>query len=234
LSDTFDVVAWDLPGHGDNHRVPDQPFGMDELAAGVLTVVDDALADRGEHGGTFYYAGDSVGGAVGLHLLLDGSHRVGAAALVCTGARIGTAELWADRIARVSASGTASLVSASAERWFGPNFLAEESENAAALLRALSDASDVGYAQVCAALATHDVRDRLNLIDVPVLTVAGGEDLATPPSALLEIAEGVRDGRYVELPGVGHLAPAEAPKLVADLLRDHFTKRMSTGDSHHL
>ena len=37
----------------------------------------------------FFYAGDSIGGAVGLQLLLDAPGRVTAAALLCTGARIG-------------------------------------------------------------------------------------------------------------------------------------------------
>ena len=65
LADAFDLTAWDLPGHGHNHAVPDEPFTMGELAAGVLRVVDDVLAERGDVGGSFFYAGDSVGGAVG-------------------------------------------------------------------------------------------------------------------------------------------------------------------------
>ena len=40
LTDVFDVVAWDLPGHGYNHTVPDESFTMAELAQGVLRVVD--------------------------------------------------------------------------------------------------------------------------------------------------------------------------------------------------
>ena len=51
LTDVFDVVAWDLPGHGHNRAVPDEPFTMAELAAGVLTVVDDVLLQRGQDGG---------------------------------------------------------------------------------------------------------------------------------------------------------------------------------------
>jgi 3-oxoadipate enol-lactonase/4-carboxymuconolactone decarboxylase len=57
---------------------------------------------------------------------------------------------------------------------------------------------------------------------VPVLAVAGAADVATPPDKLREIADGVKDGRYVELDGVAHLAPAEEPETVARLLRAHF------------
>jgi 3-oxoadipate enol-lactonase/4-carboxymuconolactone decarboxylase len=88
-------------------------------------------------------------------------------------------------------------------------------------LHALQSADDGAYVQVCAALAEYDVRDRLPEIGVPILAVAGAEDVATPPDKLREIAEGVKDGRYVELPGVAHLAPAEASGTVARLIREH-------------
>jgi 3-oxoadipate enol-lactonase/4-carboxymuconolactone decarboxylase len=107
LADAFDLTAWDLPGHGYNHTVPDEPFTMAELAAGVLQVVDDVLAERGDVGGSFLYAGVSVGGAVGLQLMLDQPDRVTAAALLCTGAKIGDQALWAERMSQVGASGHA-------------------------------------------------------------------------------------------------------------------------------
>src|SRR5262245_61445025 len=73
LSGSFDVLAWDLPGHGRNQHVPDEPFTVAELAAGVVRAVDEALDGRRDVGGggvgSFSYAGDSIGGAVGLQLL---------------------------------------------------------------------------------------------------------------------------------------------------------------------
>lgn len=221
LTDAFDVVAWDLPGHGHNRAVPEEPFTMGELAVGVLEVVDTLLAERGETGGSFAYAGDSVGGAVGLQLMLDAPGRVGSGILLCTGARIGDANTWADRIAQVSASGTPAVVAASAERWFGPGFLDREPDRGSALLDALQEADDEGYSQVCRVLSEFDVRDRLAEIDVPVLAVAGAADAVTPTEGLREIAEGVKDGRLIELDGVAHLAPAEAPGVVARLIRRH-------------
>jgi 3-oxoadipate enol-lactonase/4-carboxymuconolactone decarboxylase len=222
LTDAFDLLAWDLPGHGHNRAVPDEPFTMAELAEGVLRVVDDVLAERGEAGGPFLYAGDSVGGAVGLQLLLDRPDRVVAAALLCTGAKIGDESLWTGRIAQVRTSGTPVMVSGSTGRWFGPGFLDRSPEVGSALLHALQDTQDEGYVQVCSALASYDVRDRLAEIAVPVLAVAGSHDVATPPASLREIADGIRDGRCVTLEGVAHLAPAEAPETVAGLLRRHF------------
>ncbi len=221
LTDAFDVVAWDLPGHGYNHSVPAQPFTMAELAAGVLRVVEDILEQRQELGGPFAYAGDSVGGAVGLQLMLDFPKRVSAAVLLCTGAKIGEAAMWEGRVGQVSVSGTPVMVAGSAERWFAPGFLEQHPEIGSPLLHALSDADDTGYSQVCQALAGFDVRDRLGEVTAPVLAVAGAHDQATPPADLEQIAHGVRRGELVVLDDVAHLAPAEAPETVARLIRSH-------------
>ncbi|MEQ4546365.1 4-carboxymuconolactone decarboxylase [Nocardioides kribbensis] len=222
LTEVFDVLAWDLPGHGHNTAVPARAFDLAGLAAGVLVLVDEVMTQRGDPpGSSFAYAGDSVGGAVGLQLLLDAPDRVDAAVLLCTGARIGTAASWTERMATVTDSGTPALVSGSAQRWFGPGFLDREPEAGSALLHALSAARDEGYVAVCGALAAFDVRDRLGEITAPVLAVAGSHDVATPPESLRAIADGVVHGSYVELPDVAHLAPAEAPEVVARLVRAH-------------
>ena len=221
LTDAFDVVAWDLPGHGYNHTVPDESFTMSELAQGVLNVLEEILEQRDQFGGSFAYAGDSVGGCVGLQLLLDHPARVSAAVLLATGAKIAEPAMWAGRIGQVSVSGTPVLVSGSAERWFGPGFLERSPAAGSALLHALQDTDDQGYIQVCEALAEFDVRDQLGKIDVPVLAVAGSVDGATPTENLSEIAEGVQHGRLVELEGIAHLPPAEAPAEVARLIRRH-------------
>jgi 3-oxoadipate enol-lactonase len=215
LADDFDVILWDLPGHG-THRAP---------IAGSITVADLAADVLARVDGPFLYAGDSVGGAVGLQLALDAPDRLLGAVLCCTGARIGSPESWRERMELVGRSGTPAMVAGSAERWFGQGFLAREPERGSALLHALCDVDDAGYVAVCGALAEFDVRDRLGEVGVSVLAVAGSEDVATPPEKLQEIADGVLDGRYVELDGVGHLAPAEAPEVVARLIREHCLER---------
>jgi len=207
------VVAWDLPGHG---RSPSgEDFTMAELAAGVVALADRLGCE------TFHYAGDSVGGCVGLQLLLDAPERVRTATLLCTGAKIGTEDSWRDRAAAVRADGTEAVREGSAQRWFAPGFVDRHPEVASALLGALRDADPLGYVQTCDALAAFDVTDRLSAVDVPVLAIAGAQDVATPPESLQRIASGVRNGRLEVLEGVGHLAPAEAPTAVADLITRH-------------
>ncbi|MCL8027166.1 alpha/beta fold hydrolase [Nocardioides bruguierae] len=218
LAEDFQVVGFDLPGHGHDRSAP-ASLTMAELAAAVLEAVDrltDSLTPV-----PFHYAGDSVGGAVGLQLLLDAPARVLSATLLCTGARIGTEEAWRDRMATVRESGTPAMVAGSAQRWFAPGFSAREPEASGALLESLAAAVDGGYVAVCEALATFDVRDRLGEVVAPVLAVAGAEDPVTTPATLAEIADGVPGGRLEVLDGVGHLAPVEAPEVVARLVRTH-------------
>jgi len=212
LEGRFHVIGWDLPGHG-RSAPPTAPFTVAELAAAVL-----ALAGQTP----FLYAGDSVGGAVGLQLLLDAPDQVRQAVLISTGAKIGEARAWRDRATTVRASGTAAMIEGSAGRWFAPGFLEREPAVASALLHALRDTDTGGYALTCEALAEFDVRDRLAEIGTPLLAVAGAHDSPTPVAALAEIATAVRDGRLVVLDDVAHLPPAERPDAVAALLLKEF------------
>jgi 3-oxoadipate enol-lactonase/4-carboxymuconolactone decarboxylase len=222
LGERFHVVAWDLPGHGRNTEPISAGFTMTELAAGVLAFADRVLTDRGEPGGRLYYAGDSLGGAVGLQALLDAPDRIVAAVLLCTGAKIGDAEGWRERAARVRASGTTVVIDQSVERWFAPGFLERVPQVGSRLLHSLRAADAEAYALACEALADFDVRSRLGEIAVPVLAMAGAEDFATQADLLREIADGVQRGTLQILDGVAHLAPAEAPQEVAKLIITHF------------
>jgi 3-oxoadipate enol-lactonase len=211
------VVTWDLPGHGDDREQAPADLTVSWLAHRVLDLVE----------GPFHYAGDSVGGAVGLQLALEAPDRLESLVVLCSGARLGTPESWRERIDLVRRGGTACMVGPSAERWFGSGFREREPDRTEALLHALADADDAGYLAVCHALSVFDVRDRLGAVTVPVLAVAGDEDTVTPPARLREVADGVPDGRLVVLDGVAHLAPAERPEEVARLIREHCVRHPS-------
>jgi pimeloyl-ACP methyl ester carboxylesterase len=51
-----------------------------------------------------------------------------------------------------------------------------------------------------------DVRDVLPIVRVPTLVLQGSEDRFVPPAVGMYIAQQVRSARFVELPGLGHLA----------------------------
>jgi len=219
LAADFQTFAWNLPGHGGSAPAAG-PFTLTELAQATGRAIDTAAQGRPVH-----YAGNSLGGAVGLQLLLDRPRLIHTATLVCTGARIGTAESWQERAALVRAKGTAATVEGSARRWFAPDFRHREPAVAKALLQALCAADDASYAWACDALAVFDVRHRLAEIRTPVLVVAGAEDQPTPVATLRAIADGVGNGRMVVLDNVAHLAPVETPRTIAQLIAGHARPR---------
>ena len=221
LADRFHLVGFDLPGHGASPATAGSSLEFTDLAAAVIDLVDAVQGERGEHPQPFLYAGDSAGGAVGLQLLVDTPERVAAAVILSSSAAFGAMPGWTERAAAARASGTPSLVQLSLERWFPDGFVEHEPERVSALLHSLRETDDESYAQVCEALSRFDVRDRLGDVTVPVLAVAGSEDVATPPALLEEITEGVPGARLVVLDGIAHLPPAEAPSVVAKLLAQH-------------
>ena len=219
LGDRCHVVGWELPGHGTGAPAAES-FSMAELATGVLAALDAAGLD-----GAFGYAGDSVGGAVGLELALAAPDRLTAAALLCSAARFGEPEGWLERAALVRGSGTPVMVSSSAARWFGPGFVERHPQVVGPLLDSLHQAHAESYALVCEALAAFDARDRLAEVKAPVLVVSGTADVPTPGELQQELAAGLPQAALVELDGIGHLAPAEAPRAVASLLAAHVVDR---------
>lgn len=211
LAERYRVVAWDLPGHGDAPPST-APFTIAELADAVAAAID----------GPFLYAGVSLGGCVGLELLLRHGDRIGAAAILCSGAAIGTPEGWRERAAQVRAQSTSSLIIGSAQRWFAPGSIERDPDLTGRLLHVLQNADDESYARCCEALAGFDVRARLGEIATPVLAVWGDHDGVTPEASAREIAEGVQNGEAVGIPDASHLAPADDPAATAAALLGFF------------
>lgn len=212
LVGTYHVIGWDLPGHGISPP-PRGGFTIEDLATGVIEAVDQRIGTD-----PFIYAAGSVGGAVGLQLLLSYPERVESAALICTAARLGDPNDWHARAHVVRTGGTGEVVALSVRRWFTPEFFERDPGCARALLETLRHVDDDGYARTCEALAEFDARDRLPEISTPIVAVAGANDIATPPNAVRFIAAHVARGRFVQLPNAAHLAPAEQPDRIANVL----------------
>lgn len=222
LAEDFNVAGWDLPGHGAS-PVPPEPFTMAELAEGVAAVLAALLSDGVVPAGQpVYFAGDSLGGAVGIQLGVDYPDTFAGFGIFCSGAKIGEAQAWLERAETVRVQGTPTMVTGSAQRWFAPGFIEREPEVSARLLHSLQDADRFGYARCCEALAGFDLRDRLGEIATPLLAVAGEHDVVTPIDSARLVADGVRHGTAVEIPDTAHMVPAEAPKQTADLLSRFF------------
>ncbi|WP_285362831.1 alpha/beta fold hydrolase [Microbacterium sp. LMC-P-041] len=208
LSDRYHVIAWDLPGHGGS-AAAEVAFSIADLARSVAA----GLRERGA--ASVYYAGVSLGGAVGVQLALEQSGFVNALAVVASGAKLGRPDAWHSRAAFVRANSTAAMREPSAERWFAPHTLARELSLPRRLLSELGVVDRESYSLCCEALAAYDVRDRLHEIACPVLILWGEHDQIAPQNTADELNEGLADGRVVCLLGAGHLPPVEDPTATA-------------------
>jgi 3-oxoadipate enol-lactonase len=217
LGNDYDVVAWDLPGHGVSPAAT-ETFDVADLAEAVVDLVDTIAP-----GEAFHYAGVSLGGATGLQLGIKHGERLKSLSVQCSGAKLGTPEGWLERAETVRSQGTPVMIQGSAQRWFAPGFMDREPEVSSRLLHALRDADRFSYAFCCEALAAFDVRAELGSIRVPTQVIAGALDGVAPPSMAEEVAAGITAGggtaTAVTLEGVAHLAPAEAPAHTAELMR---------------
>jgi 3-oxoadipate enol-lactonase/4-carboxymuconolactone decarboxylase len=229
LAHELRVLRFDLPGHGASPPAT-QPFTLAELADAVIELVDSV------GGGAFSYAGISVGGGIGIELALRHPGRLTSLSVICSAAKIGSAESWTERAARARSSGTASLVALSAERWFAPGFAERNPDAVARTLGRLVDVDDESYALCCEALAAFDAQTAALDIHLPTLCVAGEHDRATPPVQLEQLAAAIPGARYALIEGVAHLPAIERPAEVVALLRSQIggmrVRREVLGDAH--
>jgi 3-oxoadipate enol-lactonase len=211
LAPSFRLLAWDLPGHGASPATRD-PFTVEDLADGVIALADAAGLD------SFDYAGVSLGGQVGLALAIHHPDRLRRLAILCSTAKIGSAQAWNDRAGVVRTQGTPALIDGSAKRWFAPGFIERHPDRASALLIALSDTDDESYALCCEALGLADFRNELGGIQSPTLVYYGEHDQVISADDAEYVAHRVRAGSAAVIPGAAHLPPIEQPATVAHAL----------------
>ena len=217
LAERFVVIGVDLPGHGVSRDV--EPINEMSMLAKVVLVTGQAVQDqRGKSGQPFYFAGVSVSGCIGLQLLLDAPEWIAGVAIINSAAKIGEKNAWLERAALVRSAGTESMLAGSLQRWFAPGFADAQPERTAALLDSLVATKAHGYAAVCEALADFDIGDRLHEITRPALVIGGENDVATPPTLQEVLVRNIAHGRMKVFANCGHLAPAEHPDGVANML----------------
>lgn len=202
LPASWQVVGWDLPGHGAGAPATTS-FTVEDLAAAVRDRATGIAAGR-----PVSYAGVSFGGAVGFAIAVEPGP-FDAVVTLASAPKIGTAQAWRERAAYVRRAGTAAMVEGSAARWFAPGFLDRDPATCSALLLALQHLDDESYALACEALAAFDVRDRISFAPVPLLVAGGEHDVVVTP-----------DQVAVVIPGVAHQPTVEDPAATAALITE--------------
>ncbi|HEY0638476.1 MAG TPA: alpha/beta hydrolase [Pseudonocardiaceae bacterium] len=204
-----------LPGDGAEPHV-------DVVARDVLAHLDSLGVDRAVVGGC------SMGGYVAMALARIAPERVAGLLLADTRPDADDADRRAMRLAaaeRAEREGTDWLPATVLPGLLAAGSPDTHPELAARLRAVITEQPPAGVAWAQRAMAARpDSADVLRAFDGPALVVVGERDALSPPEQARAMAAMLPAGRYVELPGSGHLAPVESPdEFVAALttwLRD--------------
>lgn len=230
LSDRHPIVAPTLSGHGEgdarSEDVSATP-GYETLSA----YTDDVLAaveSAGYDPASTVFVGNSMGGAVGLHLSLERGLSPAGLVLANSGARLPVLDDLRSWLRRAVETGDAGSFDRAVDFLHEPGRLFIDADDdlrtaSAATMRA------AGPAVVYRDFETShdfDVREHLSAVETTTLVVAGEHDHLTPRRFQAELVDGLPDAELAVLEGTGHLSMVERPEAFNAALLDFLERRV--------
>lgn len=211
LAEGLRIVRFDNRGHGGSSVTP-APYSMGMLVSDAEAVCD-ALEVRDA-----VFVGLSIGGQIAQGLAVKRGDIMRAMVLSNTAAKIGTPQMWQERIDGLRKDGLEAMADTVMARWFSPAF--RDGPEVAPWRDLLLATPEEGYAGCCAAIAGADMISPTSGLRLPTLAIAGSEDGATPPDMVRETADLIPGSRFELIRGVGHIPCVEAPAAYARLLTE--------------
>lgn len=211
LSPRFRIVRYDKRGHGLSQSTP-APYRIADHVGDLIGLVDHLGLDK------FVMCGLSVGGLIAQGLAAQQPDRLQALILCDTAAKIGTADMWAQRIAAIEENGVEAIADGIMERWLSADFRSSRPEETAAWRNMLVRTTPDGYLGTCAAIRDEDLTAEAANISVPTMCICGAEDGATPPDLVRGTAELIPGARFELIDNAGHLPCIEQPEVMDDLI----------------
>ena len=211
LPESLRIVRYDKRGHGLSD-LGKTDWGMADHVADLAGLLDhlnvrDAVV-----------CGLSVGGMITQGLAAERPDLVKAMILCDTGAKIGTPDMWQQRVQAVRANGIESMADAVMERWFTAEF--RESDMAFPIWRnMLCRTTAEGYARTCQAIADTDLIESTSRLRMPCLGICGDNDLATPPDLVRETVGLVPGAMFQLIRNAGHIPCVEQPDATAAVIK---------------
>lgn len=220
-----DLRLWDpimpcMPSGARLIRFDNRGHGLSDVTTGAYEIemlVEDTaelLDQLGVRNAVF--VGLSIGGMIGQGLAAARPDLVSALVLSNSAAKMGTPEMWRDRIAAIEEGGVVSMAEAILERWFTPEF--RQSPDIALWRNMLTATPVAGYLGCCHALARADLTGQTATLTLPTLVVAGDQDGASPAELVKATADLISGSSFHVLAPAGHLPCVEQPQAFANLL----------------
>lgn len=203
------LIRYDKRGHGLT-TCPAAPYSMGTLVSDAEQLLDhlnvrDAV-----------FVGLSIGGMIAQGLAVKRMEQIRAMVLSNTAMKIGTPQMWQDRIDAVREGGIKALEASIIERWFSKAF--QEKPELSLWREMLVRQPDEGYIGCSAAISGTDFYTTTASLTLPTFAIAGSEDGSTPPDLVRETADLIKGSRFELIRGAGHLPCVEKPETYAQLL----------------
>ncbi len=214
LTDRYRVLRYDNRGHGQSD-VPAGPYTLERIATDARELI--AELDLG----AVLWCGLSLGGMVGMWLGANAPQTLKRAVLANTSAQLGPPEFWNERIRTVEREGMGPVAKGVVGRWITPEFAAAHPDIAARLREINASTAPQGFIAAAAAIRDMDLRDSLSRITVPILVIAGSQDVATSAAMGEEIASAIVGARFALLEAA-HLSNWEQTQEFNRLVRNFF------------
>ncbi|MEP2781671.1 MAG: 3-oxoadipate enol-lactonase [Pseudoruegeria sp.] len=209
------IIRYDMRGHGLT-SCPEGPYRMGSLVRDAERLLDH-LKIRDS-----MFVGLSIGGMVAQGLAVKRMDQVRAMVLCDTAAKIGTPEVWQDRMDTVRDGGIEALADATMERWFTKAF---RTTPEVTLWRNMVTRTPIeGYLGCCAAISGTDFYTPTSGLRLPTLGIVGSEDGATPPDLVRETIELIPGSEFVLIRRAGHIPCVEQPDKFAEILSSFIAK----------
>ncbi|MFD1796623.1 3-oxoadipate enol-lactonase [Paracoccus aurantiacus] len=209
LPDSLRLVRYDKRGHGLSEETP-SPYSIDQLADDAAGLIEGlGLKD-------VVFVGLSIGGLIGQAIALRRPDLLKALVISNSAAKIGTDQMWNDRVAAIREGGVKIIAAPTMERWFSPAF--RSTPQVGLWERMLARQPQDGYIGCCQAIAGADLRREVEKLTLPVQMIAGSLDGSTPPELVRASGKLIPGARYAEIDGAGHLPCVEAPQKYAEIL----------------
>lgn len=217
LDQDYSILRYDKCGHGLS-GLGKPPYKMDDHVADVEALIDHLGL------GKVIICGLSVGGMIAQGLTLKRPELIEAVILCDTGHKIGTAQMWQERIDALNQGGLEPIVDAVMERWFTDAFRRDDNPIFVGCKAMLARQGLDGYVGTCAAIRDTDFTNQLSEIDKPVLCLVGAQDLATPPELVRELSGLISGAEYAEIPNAGHIPCVEQPDALIKVIQNFLRK----------
>jgi 3-oxoadipate enol-lactonase len=215
LTPHFRVIQYDLLGHGESAKPPG-PYLMSHMVGQLADLMSELDIDRAA------LVGFSLGGLIVQAFALAHPQKVTALAIL-NSAHARTKEQRASimqRVQQAEASGPAATIDAALQRWFTDRF-AKRNPQVLDQVRTWVTGNDAAvYPALYRLLADADIGLETSIagIGCPALVLTGEEDAGNSPQMAQRMAALIPDARLAILPGLRHMALAEDPAAVNDVL----------------